>query len=274
MLSDAEVKILEKLCKENRKNILEMVYNAQSGHIGGAMSSVELLTVLYHKCMHICPKWTKSPDFNNRDRFVLSKGHASSILYSVLAQLGYFPKEELLTFRLFGSRLQGHPVPICPGIDLATGSLGQGLSIACGMAMGLRLDKNPAKVFCLMGDGELQEGSVWEAFMHCTHAKLDNIIAIIDRNRLQIDGCTENVKSLDNLADKIRAFNWDVIEIDGHDINAIYSAIERAKELNKPVAILANTVKGKGVSFMENNAGWHGKAPNKEDFERALAELE
>lgn len=274
MLSDAEVKNLEKLCKENRRNILKMVYNAQSGHIGGAMSSVELLTVLYHKCMHICPKWTKSQDFNNRDRFVLSKGHASSILYSVLAQLGYFPKEELLTFRLFGSRLQGHPVPICPGIDVATGSLGQGLSIACGMAMGLRLDKNPAKVFCLMGDGELQEGSVWEAFMHCTHAKLDNIIAIIDRNRLQIDGCTENVKSLDNLADKIRAFNWDVIEIDGHDINAIYSAIERAKELNKPVAILANTVKGKGVSFMENNAGWHGKAPNKEDFERALAELE
>lgn len=274
MLSDAEVKNLEKLCKENRRNILKMVYNAQSGHIGGAMSSVELLTVLYHKCMHICPKWTKSPDFNNRDRFVLSKGHASSILYSVLAQLGYFPKEELLTFRLFGSRLQGHPVPICPGIDVATGSLGQGLSIACGMAMGLRLDKNPAKVFCLMGDGELQEGSVWEAFMHCTHAKLDNIIAIIDRNRLQIDGCTENVKSLENLADKIRAFNWDVIEIDGHDINAIYSAIERAKELNKPVAILANTVKGKGVSFMENNAGWHGKAPNKEDFERALAELE
>ena len=274
MLSDAEVKNLEKLCKENRRNILKMVYNAQSGHIGGAMSSVELLTVLYHKCMHICPKWTKSPDFNNRDRFVLSKGHASSILYSVLAQLGYFPKEELLTFRLFGSRLQGHPVPICPGIDVATGSLGQGLSIACGMAMGLRLDKNPAKVFCLMGDGELQEGSVWEAFMHCTHAKLDNIIAIIDRNRLQIDGCTENVKSLDNLADKIRAFNWDVIEIDGHDINAIYSAIERAKELNKPVAILANTVKGKGVSFMENNAGWHGKAPNKEDFEKAMAELE
>ena len=274
MLSDAEVKNLEKLCKENRRNILKMVYNAQSGHIGGAMSSVELLTVLYHKCMHICPKWTKSQDFNHRDRFVLSKGHASSILYSVLAQLGYFPKEELLTFRLFGSRLQGHPVPICPGIDVATGSLGQGLSIACGMAMGLRLDKNPAKVFCLMGDGELQEGSVWEAFMHCTHAKLDNIIAIIDRNRLQIDGCTENVKSLDNLADKIRAFNWDVIEIDGHDINEIYSAIERAKELNKPVAILANTVKGKGVSFMENNAGWHGKAPNKEDFERALAELE
>lgn len=274
MLSDNDIKSLEKLCKENRKNILKMVYNAQSGHIGGAMSAVELLTVLYHKCMNICPKWTKDENFANRDRFVLSKGHASSVLYSVLSQLGYFPKEELMTFRLFGSRLQGHPVPVCPGIDVATGSLGQGLSVACGMAMGLKLDKNPAKVFCLMGDGELQEGSVWEAFMHCTHQKLDNIIAIIDRNRLQIDGCTENVKSLDPLDAKLKAFNWDVIEIDGHDIKAVYDAIEKAKNSDKPVAILADTVKGKGVSFMENNAGWHGKAPNKEDFERALAELE
>ncbi|HIT92645.1 MAG TPA: transketolase [Candidatus Stercorousia faecigallinarum] len=274
MLSDNDIKSLEKLCKENRKNILKMVYNAQSGHIGGAMSAVELLTVLYHKCMNICPKWTKDENFANRDKFVLSKGHASSVLYSVLSQLGYFPKEELMTFRLFGSRLQGHPVPVCPGIDVATGSLGQGLSVACGMAMGLKLDKNPAKVFCLMGDGELQEGSVWEAFMHCTHQKLDNIIAIIDRNRLQIDGCTENVKSLDPLDAKLKAFNWDVIEIDGHDIQAVYEAIEKAKKSDKPVAILADTVKGKGVSFMENNAGWHGKAPNKEDFERALAELE
>lgn len=274
MLSEADVKSLEKLCKENRRNIIKMVYNAQSGHIGGAMSAVELLTVLYHKCMKICPKWTKSQDFKNRDRFILSKGHASAVLYSVLAQLGYFPKEELMTFRLFGSRLQGHPVPICPGVDVATGSLGQGLSIACGMAIGLKLDKNPANVFCLMGDGELQEGSVWEAFMHCAHAKLDNIIAIIDRNRLQIDGCTENVKSLDNVAEKINAFNWEVIEIDGHDINAVYSAIEKAKKIDRPVAILANTIKGKGVSFMENNAGWHGKAPNKEDFEKAMAELE
>ena len=274
MLSDNDIKSLEKLCKENRKNILKMVYNAQSGHIGGAMSAVELLTVLYHKCMNICPKWTKDENFANRDRFVLSKGHASSVLYSVLSQLGYFPKEELMTFRLFGSRLQGHPVPVCPGIDVATGSLGQGLSVACGMAMGLKLDKNPAKVFCLMGDGELQEGSVWEAFMHCTHQKLDNIIVIIDRNRLQIDGCTENVKSLDPLDAKLKAFNWDVIEIDGHDIKAVYDAIEKAKNSDKPVAILADTVKGKGVSFMENNAGWHGKAPNKEDFERAMTELE
>ena len=274
MLSDNEIKNLKSLCKQNRIYILKMVYNAQSGHIGGAMSAVELLTVLYHKCMNICPKWTKDENFANRDRFVLSKGHASSVLYSVLSQLGYFQEKELMTFRLFGSRLQGHPVPICPGVDVATGSLGQGLSVACGMAIGLKLDKNPAKVFCLMGDGELQEGSVWEALMHCTHQKLDNIIAIIDRNRLQIDGCTENVKSLDALDAKLKAFNWDVIEIDGHDIQAVYDAIEKAKQSDKPVAILADTVKGKGVSFMENNAGWHGKAPNKDDFEKALRELE
>lgn len=274
MLTEQEVKQIEELCRESRKNILKMVYNAQSGHIGGALSSTEIMTVLYHKCMKTCPKWTKDKEFQNRDRFVLSKGHASSILYSVLAQLGFFPKEELMTFRLFGSRLQGHPVPICPGIDVATGSLGQGLSMACGMAMGLRLDKNPAHVFCLMGDGELQEGSVWEAFMHCAHEKLDNIVAIIDRNRLQIDGCTENVKSLDNLGEKIKAFNWDVIEIDGHNIQEIYEAIEKAKLNDKPVAIIANTIKGKGVSFMENNAGWHGKAPKQEEFEKAIAEFE
>lgn len=273
MLSDNEVKEIQNLCEESRQNIVKMVYNAQSGHIGGALSATEIMTVLFHKCMKTCPNWTKDKDFNNRDRFVLSKGHASSIYYSVLAQLGFFPKKELMTFRLFGSRLQGHPVPFCPGVDVATGSLGQGLSIACGMALGLKLDNNPAHVFCLMGDGELQEGSVWEAFMHCAHEKLDNLVAIIDRNRLQIDGCTESVKELDNLSEKIKAFNWDVIEIDGHDIQAVYDAIEKAKLNDKPIAIIANTIKGKGVSFMENNAGWHGKAPNKEDFERALKEL-
>lgn len=273
MLNDIEKEKLQDLCKESRKNIIKMVYNAQSGHIGGALSSVEIMTVLYHKCMNICPKWTKDKNFANRDRFVLSKGHASSILYCVLAQLGFFPKTELMTFRLFGSRLQGHPVPICPGIDAATGSLGQGLSIACGIAAGLKLDKNPAHVFCLLGDGELQEGSVWEGFMNGAHRKLDNLTAIIDRNRLQIDGCTENVKSLDNLPEKIKAFNWDVFEIDGHNIDEIYETIEKSKQNSNPTAIIANTVKGKGVSFMENNAGWHGKAPNKEDYERALAEL-
>ena len=273
MLSDKEVKEIEQLCKENRQNIVKMVYNAQSGHIGGALSSVEIMTVLYHKFMNVNPKWSKDIDFDKRDRFVLSKGHASSILYCELAQLGFFPKEKLMTFRLFGSKLQGHPVPICPGVDVATGSLGQGLSIACGMALGLRLDKNPATVYCLLGDGELQEGSVWEAFMHCAHEKLDNLVAIIDRNKLQIDGNTENIKQIDNLAEKIKSFNWDVIEIDGHDIRAIYDALEKAKQNTRPVAIIANTIKGKGVSFMENNAGWHGKAPNKEDFERAMKDL-
>ena len=273
MLKETEINELKSLCLENRQNIIKMVYNAQSGHIGGALSATEIMTVLYHKCMKTAPKWEKDTNFEARDRFVLSKGHASSILYCVLAQLGYFPKEELMTFRLFSSKLQGHPVPFCPGVEVATGSLGQGLSIACGIAMGLKLDKNPANVFVLLGDGELQEGSVWEGFMHAPHRKLDNLIAIIDRNRLQIDGCTECIKSIDPLDAKLRAFNWEVIEIDGHDLNAIYNAIETAKKNDKPTAIIANTIKGKGVSFMENNAGWHGKAPNKEDFEKAIAEL-
>lgn len=273
MLSANEIENLKDLCKENRKNIIKMVYNAKSGHLGGALSSTEILTVLYNKCMKTCNEWGKGEDFEARDRFVLSKGHASAILYSVLSQVGYIPKDELLTFRILGSRLQGHPCPHCPGVEVATGSLGQGLSVACGMALGLKLDKNPAKVFCLMGDGELQEGSVWEAFMHGAHHKLDNLIAIVDRNRLQIDGCTENVKSLDPLDEKLKAFNWQVIEIDGNDVEAVYDAIEKAKCANGPVVILANTVKGKGVSFMENNAGWHGKAPNKEEFEQAMAEL-
>jgi len=273
MLTENEISKLQSLAKETRANILRMVYNAKSGHIGGALSATDIMTVLYHKCMTTAPKWDKDKNFDKRDRFVLSKGHASSVLYCELAQLGYFPKEELMTFRLFGSRLQGHPVPFCPGIEVATGSLGQGLSIACGIAMGLKLDKNPAKVFVLLGDGELQEGNVWEGFMQAPHRKLDNLIAIIDRNRLQIDGCTENIKSLDPLDEKLKAFNWDVIEIDGHDYNEIYDAIEKAKSSTKPTAIIANTIKGKGVSFMENNAGWHGKAPNKEDFEKAMAEL-
>jgi len=273
MLNSNEIKEIENLCLESRKNVLSMVYNAQSGHIGGALSAVEIMTVLFHKCMKTAPLWKQDANFEARDRFVLSKGHASSILYSVLSQLGYFPKSDLMTFRKLGSRLQGHPTKLCSGVEVPTGSLGQGLSIASGIATALKLDKNPANVFVLMGDGELQEGSVWEAFMHIPHLKLDNIIAIIDRNRLQIDGCTENIKALDNLKSKIEAFNWYVFEIDGHNINEIYETLEKAKTIDKPVAIIANTIKGKGVSFMENNAGWHGKAPNKEDYERAMAEL-
>ncbi len=273
MLSEQEIKELKEQCKENRRNIVKMVYNAQSGHIGGSLSATEIMTVLFHKCMKLAPKWDKDKNFENRDRFVLSKGHVSPIYYSNLAQMGYFPKEELMTFRKLGSKLQGHPATFCPGVDAATGSLGQGLAIACGMAMGLKLNNNPAYVFVLMGDGELQEGSIWEAFMDAPARKLDNLIAIIDRNRLQIDGNTEDIKPLDNLAEKIKAFNWNVIEVDGHDIPAIYDAIELAKVSAHPTAIIANTIKGKGVSFMENNAGWHGKAPKQEEYEKAMEEL-
>ncbi len=273
MLNKAEIEKLKVFCKENRQNIIKMVYNAQSGHIGGSLSSTELVTVLFHKCMKLAPRWLKDKNFKTRDRFVLSKGHVSPIYYCNLAQMGYFPKEELMTFRKLGSRLQGHPATFCPGVDAATGSLGQGLSIACGMALGLRLDNNPANVFVLLGDGELQEGSVWEAFMDAAAKNLSSIVAIIDRNRLQIDGSTEDIKALDNLSEKIRAFNWNVIEIDGHNIEQIYNAIELAKAADKPTAIIANTIKGKGVSFMENNAGWHGKAPKKEEFEKAMEEL-
>ncbi|MBR1425169.1 transketolase [bacterium] len=272
-LSESEIKKIEELCLENRKNILDMVYTAASGHIGGSLSSCEIMTVLFHKCMKHALNGKLSKDYNQRDRFVLSKGHVSPIYYSVLSQLGFINKSELKTFRMLGSRLQGHPSLWCPGVEVATGSLGQGLSIACGIALSLKMDKNPAKVFVLLGDGELQEGNVWEAFMQAPARNLDNIIAIIDRNRLQIDGCTEDIKPLDNLVDKLHAFNWNVIEIDGHNIAQIFDAIENAKKANSPTVIVANTIKGKGVSFMENNAGWHGKAPSKDDYEKAILEL-
>lgn len=270
MLNDNEIKEIEKLALENRQNILNMVYWAQSGHIGGSLSACELLTVLFNKFM----KHGKNvDDYSQRDRFVLSKGHISPLYYSVLSQIGFIDKEELKTFRKLGTRLQGHPTVMCPGVEVATGSLGQGLSIGCGIAISLKLDKNPAQVYVMLGDGEIQEGNVWEAFMQAPARNLDNLVAIIDRNRLQIDGNTENIKPLDNLADKLKAFNWEVIEIDGHNIQQIYGAYEKAKLSTKPCAIIANTIKGKGVSFMENNAGWHGKAPSREDYERAIAEL-
>ena len=274
MLTEKEIKDLEKICNQTRINILKMVHNAQSGHIGGAFSGVEILNVLYNKSLNIPSEWRKSPDFDKRDRFILSKGHASALLYSVLSQRGFFPEDELMTFRKMGARLQGHPC--CrelDGIEVSTGSLGQGLSVGCGMALGLKLDNNPANVVVYMGDGELQEGSVWEAFMQIAHRKLDNIIAIIDRNGLQIDGETENVTALNPLDKKLEAFGWEVVTIDGHNLSEIYDTIERAKAAKGPFAIIAKTTKGKGVSFMENNAGWHGKAPNDEQFEQALAEL-
>ena len=192
MLSEKEIKELEKLANENRQNVIKMVHNAKSGHIGGSLSSADIMTVLFHKCMKNIPKCREDKNYNSRDRFVLSKGHVSPVYYSVLAQLGYIPKDELMTFRKLGTRLQGHPSLFCPGVEVCTGSLGQGLSIACGMAMALKLDKNPAHVFVLMGDGELQEGNVWEAFMQAPQRNLDNLTVIVDRNRLQIDGCIVN----------------------------------------------------------------------------------
>jgi transketolase len=273
MLTEIEIKELEELCKENRRNIIEMVYSAQSGHIGGSLSACEILTVLYHKCMRHVIGWKNSPDFELRDRFVLSKGHVSPLLYSVMSQVGYFDKEELKTFRKLGSRLQGHPTAFIPGVEIATGSLGQGLSFACGIAMSLKLDNNPANVYVLLGDGELQEGNVWEAFMQASHRKLNNLIAVIDRNHLQIDGDTEKVMALGNISQKLMAFGWNVIEVDGHDLSAIYESLEVAKKSDKPTVIVANTIKGKGVSFMENNPGWHGTAPKEPDYIKAIEEL-
>ncbi len=274
MLTEIEIKELKEAATEVRRNIVKMVHNSKSGHPGGSLSGADILTVLYKKSLNIPSEWDKSADFENRDRFILSKGHASPLLYSILAMKGIIPKEELMTFRKFHSKLQGHPAKhYLAGIETSTGSLGQGLSIGCGMAEGLKLKQNSANVVVYTGDGELQEGSCWEAFMQAAHRKLDNLIAIIDRNKLQIDGCTENVMALDNLADKLRAFNWEVIEINGHDYNEIYEAVEAAKKADRPCAIIAHTTKGKGVSFMENQAGWHGKAPSDEQLAQALAEL-
>ncbi len=274
MLTSDELFKLQEHARRVRKNIVKMVHNAKSGHPGGSLSGADILTVLYEKIMNIPQDWEKSSDFSKRDRFILSKGHASPLIYSILSEHGFFPSEELMSFRKFGSKLQGHPAKgYIKGIETSTGSLGQGLSIGCGIALGLKLDNNPAYVYVYTGDGELQEGSCWEAFMEASHRNLSNLVAIIDRNRLQIDGNTEKVMGLDNLHDKLKSFNWDVIEINGHDINQIYDALITAKKSTKPTAIIANTVKGKGVSFMENNASWHGKAPNDEELSIALKDL-
>ena len=261
---------IKQTCKNIRKNIIKMIHNAKSGHPGGSLSCVEILTVLFKQILKYD---SKNPKWEERDRFVLSKGHASPTYYAILSECGII-KEDLMTFRKFGSKLQGHPSNLYLNcVEVPTGSLGQGLSMACGIAISLKLDNNPANVYCLLGDGELQEGSCWEAFMNADTRNLNNLIVIIDRNKLQIDGNTENIKKLDNLKRKIEGFNWNVIEIDGHDINQIESAFMDAKNSDKPTAIIANTIKGKGISFMENNAGWHGKAPNDEELKLALKEI-
>ena len=258
-----------------RQDIIKMIHNAKSGHPGGAFSCVEILTVLYKKIMNVPLEWDKAIDFKQRDRFILSKGHASTALYAVLAHCGYFSKNLLSGFRILGSKLQGHPSSRAklPGIEVSTGSLGQGLSIGVGLALALRLDNIDSKVFVLMGDGEMQEGSVWESLMNANNQRLNNLIVIVDKNNLQIDGTTQEIKTLEPLDEKLRAFGFEVYSIDGHNIEELEHTLNEAKNSNKLCAIIANTIKGKGVSFMENQAGWHGKAPNDEQLAQALEEL-
>ena len=266
---------METFTRAVRSDCLRMIHDAKSGHPGGACSCVDILAVLYKKVLNVPLEWDKAIDFKERDRFVLSKGHASTALYATLAHCGYFSKNLLSGFRKLGSKLQGHPSSRTklPGIEVSTGSLGQGLSIGVGIALALRLDKINSKVFVLMGDGEMQEGSVWEALMNAKAKKLTNLIVIIDKNNLQIDGLVDDVKSLEPLDEKLKAFGFDVYEIDGHNYEQIESTLLAAKNSNKLTAVIANTIKGKGVSFMENNASWHGKAPNDKELKKALEEL-
>ena len=259
-----------------RINIIKMLHEAGSGHPGGSLSAADIVSTLYFGgVMNVNAQDSQDP---SRDRFILCKGHAAPVLYAALAELGYFPEEELMTLRKLHSRLQGHPdSKKLPGVEVCTGSLGQGLSIAAGLALGLRLNagqEQPQKVFALMGDGEIEEGQVWEAAMFAAHYKLDNLVAIVDNNNLQIDGDVRDVVGLDNIAAKFQAFGWEAIGVDGHDVEALLKAFQAASLIQgKPVCIVAATTKGKGVSFMEGQAGWHGKAPDAEQTQQAIAEL-
>jgi transketolase len=256
-----------------RKDIIAMLTESGSGHPGGSLSAVEILTTLYFNEMRVD---INNPKDINRDRFILSKGHAAPVLYSTLARKGFFNVDELMGLRKFGAMLQGHPnMNGIPGVDMSTGSLGQGISAAVGMAIAGKLDKKDYRVYALLGDGELEEGQVWEAAMAAAHYKLDNMTAFVDLNGLQIDGPVEEVMNVNPVADKFAAFGWNVIEANGHDFNALITAIEEGKTVkDKPTMIVCKTVKGKGVSFMENEAGWHGSTPNKEQCDKALRELE
>lgn len=263
---------LKRKAEEIRYDIVDMIAEAGSGHPGGSLSGADLGSVLFFNEMKYD---SQNPKWQNRDRFILSKGHAAPLLYTLLAHAGYFERNELKTLRKYKSRLQGHPASyMLPGVEVSTGSLGQGLSISCGIALVGKLDKKDFRVYTLLGDGELDEGQVWEAAMFGAHKKLDNLCAIVDRNRLQIDGDTEKVMALEPLRAKWDAFGWHTILIDGHDISEILRAFKEFHSVkDKPTIILAHTVKGKGVSFMENKAGWHGKAPNKDELEQALKEI-
>ena len=264
---------LQKTANEVRKGIIIGTHAAGAGHPGGSLSAADIFTYLYFEEMNIDPQNPKDPD---RDRFVLSKGHTAPGLYSAMANRGYFPVEELETLRKVGARLQGHPsMQYLPGLDMSSGSLGQGISAACGMALGGKLDNKDFRVYTLLGDGEIEEGQVWEAAMFAAAKKLDNLVVIVDNNNLQIDGTIEEVNSPYPIDKKFEAFNFHVININGNDFDDLRKAFAEAKATKGvPTAIIAKTVKGKGVSFMENQVGWHGKAPNDEEFEKAMAELE
>ena len=263
---------LRQIANDVRKGIIEAVYSANSGHPGGALSCADILTVLYFNQMNINPQ---KPKDNLRDRLVLSKGHASAALYSVLAKRGYFSEEQLKTFRKIGSPLQGHPdMELLDGVDMSTGSLGQGLSIANGMAIASKLDRLGSRIYCILGDGEIEEGQIWEAAMTSNKYKLDNLCVILDNNGLQIDGSIDYVKGLDSIESKWEAFGFNTINVNGHNIEQLIDAFEEAKQVKgMPTIIIAKTIKGKGISFMENEAKWHGKAPNREEYRQAMNEL-
>lgn len=264
-------KHLQKIAVEVRKGIIEGTFNAKSGHPGGSLSIADTITYLYYAQMNVNPE---NPEDDERDRFVLSKGHCAPALYAVLAEKGYFPKEELKTLRHIGSRLQGHPCINIPGVDMSSGSLGQGISVACGMALSAKISNKPYRVYTILGDGEIQEGMVWEAAMFASHNKLDNLIAVVDNNGLQIDGNIADVCSPYPIDEKFKAFGWHVITMNAHDFDEIEKSFNEAVSIkDKPVVIIQNSIKGKGVSYMENQAGWHGKAPNADEYKTAMEEL-
>ena len=271
-MTESRIKELQKIAYKIRRDAIDAVYSAASGHPGGSLSVCEILTTLYFKEMNVRPD---EPQWAERDRLVLSKGHAAPMLYRVLAEKGFFPVEEMHTLRDFETRLQGHPCAReTPGVDASTGPLGMGLSAAVGMAVGLRMKKSDARVYAILGDGEIEEGTIWEACMSANKFKVDNLCAVLDWNGVQLDGTNDEIMPLGDVNAKFRAFGWNTIEIDGHDVNALHDAFEQAKTVKgQPTIILAHTVKGKGVSFMEGKSGWHGKAIDDESFAQAMKEL-
>lgn len=263
---------LKEMADKIRIDVIRAIHAAGSGHPGGSLSAADIVTALYFREMNIDPQ---NPKMLTRDKFILSKGHAGPVQYAALAEKGFFPKEDLLTLRKMGSKLQGHPdVKKVPGIEMSTGSLGQGMSVAVGMALANQIDNNEGRVYVLLGDGEIQEGIVWEAAMAAAHYKLDNLVAILDWNGLQIDGKNEDVMTVSPVDEKFRSFGWNVLYIDGHNMDEIVEAFNKARGADGvPTVIIAKTVKGKGVSYMENNPGWHGKAPSDEEAKQAVEEL-